>query len=262
MLKVRFPVALIFAGLLAGQLKAQSSASEVQARQNQAALEAAARSNHYAFIYFWKQDDAAHRSMRPVFDATMAKLRGRADGLVINVLAANEKTLVDRFQVSRAPMPLVLAVAPNGAVTKGLHTRFTEQDILTGMVSPGTAGCLKAMQQQRLLLLCVQNESLNDHREALAACQQFRADPRFSQSTDIVLVNPADVAEAKLLNDLQVDPRSPSAVTVFAAPSGKIIGKFVGPVTKDILVSSLQAAQSGQCHGCKDPNCKHCQPPK
>ena len=52
-------------------------------------------------------------------------------------------------------MPLVLAVAPNGAITGGFPLKLTEQDVAGAFVSPGTAGCLKAMQARKLVLLCV-----------------------------------------------------------------------------------------------------------
>lgn len=251
-----------FALVIGHAAQGTDQASVASVSPGQRTLAAAAQANRYCFLYFWKQDDAAQQAMRPVFDAAMSKLRGLADAAVVNVLAADEKALVERFGVSRAPMPLVLAVAPNGAITKGLHTRFTEQEVMSSFVSLGTASCLKAVQQRKLLLLCVQNQNCQHHQEALAAAQQFSNDPRFSQGTDLVVVNPADPAEAKFLADLQIDPRTPLALTVFLAPNGQAIGKFAGSLTKEALITSFQQAQAGHCSGCKDPNCKHCQPQK
>ena len=50
---------------------------------------------------------------------------------------------MDKFGVSRAPMPLVLALAPNGAITKGFPIKFDEKQLREGFVSPCTAKCLK-----------------------------------------------------------------------------------------------------------------------
>src|SRR5208283_2699955 len=58
--------------------------------------------------------------------------------------------------LSRAPMPLVLAVAPNGAVTGAIPLKLTEAQVGQAFVSPIAAQCLKAVQSRKLVLLCVQ----------------------------------------------------------------------------------------------------------
>jgi hypothetical protein len=76
---------------------------------------------------------------------------------VVPVQASNsaEKALVDRFGTSRAPMPLVLAVASCGAVTKAFGAVFDETQLRTAFVSPETQLCRKALQDRKLVLLCV-----------------------------------------------------------------------------------------------------------
>ena len=54
-------------------------------------------------------------------------------------------------------MPLVLAVAPNGAVTGGFPTTFEKQQLVDAIATPSTQKCLKALQDGKLVFLCVQN---------------------------------------------------------------------------------------------------------
>jgi len=213
-----------------------------------AAIDEAARDGKYLFIFFWKANDKQSQTMYGVFQSAMKKWAESADSIVVNVSDATEKPVVDKFDLSRAPMPLVLALAPNGAVTKGFPIKFDENQLREGFVSPCTAKCLKALQDRKLVLLCVQNQRTQFTQVAMSAAQKFKADARYAKATEIVTVNPEDQAEAALLHDLKVDPRTPTAVTVLLAPPGQPVARFAGAVTKDQIVAKVQA---GPCAGGK-----------
>lgn len=215
------------------------------------AMDTAARNGKYLFIFFWKDNDEQNRSMYGVFQSATGKMAQRADSIGIRIADPREKPLVDKFGLERAPMPLVLAVAPNGAVTKGFAVSFTEQQLREAFVSPCTARCMKALQDRKLVLLCVQNQSTQFSQAALKAVEDFKADTRFANATEIVTLNPDDRTEAAFLRDLQVDPQSPQATTVLLAPPGQPLARFAGAVTKDQLVAKLLAAQSSCCPGGK-----------
>ena len=83
------------------------------------ALQAAAQKGSYLYIFFWKRSDQQTQSMRQVFFQGVRQIGDSVDTVEVNINDSREKAIVDRFDVSRAPMPLVLALAPNGAVTKG-----------------------------------------------------------------------------------------------------------------------------------------------
>jgi hypothetical protein len=160
--------------------------------------------------------------------------------------------LVTKFGIDRSPVPLVLAFAPNGAITKGLPVKFDEKQLFQAFVSPGTANCLKALQARKLVLLSVQSRSPDVREVSLQqGVADFASDPRYASATEIVVIDPADPAETSFLQDLQVDPRTATSVTVFMAPPGSVVGKFDGAVTKEQLVAKLQTAQSNPCAGGK-----------
>jgi len=212
-----------------------------------AAIDLAARSGKHLFIFFWKENDEQSRTMHGVFQSAMNKWAESANSAGVQVTDPNEKPIVDKFGLSRAPMPMVLALAPNGAVTKGLPIKFDEKQLREGFVSPCTAKCLKALQDRKLVLLCVQNQDTQFAQVAMSAAQSFRADSRFARATEVITVNPEDRAEAALLQELQVDARTPQAVTVLLAPPGQPIAKFAGAVSKDQIVAKVASAKSGPC---------------
>jgi len=214
-----------------------------------AAIEQAAQAKKYLFAFFWKEEDEQTTAMRKVFDAATRKAADRAESIALKVTSPEEKAVVEKYTLDRAPMPLVLAIAPNGAITGAFPTRFEEKDLLDAFASPRTAQCMKSLQENKLVLLCVQNATTKSNDAAMQAVREFKADARFSPATEIVVLDPADKAELKFLADLKVDPKTPQAVTAFLVPPGSAIALFEGPVTKDALVSTLQAAMSGACAG-------------
>ena len=123
--------------------------------------------------------------MRKVFHAAMAKASDKAEGVEANVTDPSEAPLVRKFNLSRAPMPLVLALAPNGAVTGGFPAEFDEEKLLGALVSPGMAPCLKGLQQRKLVLLCVQNQATKSNEAAMRGVRDFERGgetPRPAQS--------------------------------------------------------------------------------
>jgi hypothetical protein len=216
------------------------------------ALQAAAKKNKYFFIFFWSDDTEQSRLMRGVFHAAMEKLTAKADAVEVQLGDAGEKEIVARYDVSRSPMPLVLAIAPNGAITKGLATNFDETQLQDAFVSPCTAECMKALQQRKLVLLCIEPASSQVKQVSLqAGVKDFAADKEYADAIKVVVLRAGDSAETAFLKDLQVDPRTTARVTVLMAPPGAVIGTFPGDVSKEELVAKLKSAQSGCCPGGK-----------
>jgi len=219
--------------------------------RGQAAMDAAAGDGQYLFVFFWKANDKQTQTMRGVFQSALNQWSGSASSISIQITDPNEKSLVAKFGVRRAPMPLVVAIAPTGAITKAFPIRFTGQQLRKAFVSPGTARCMKALQDRKLVLLCIQNGKSEFQQAALQGVQAFQADARFSTSTEVVTIDPDDNAERPFLQSLQVDPHTPTAVTVLLSPPGKTVATFAGAVSKEQIAARLTAAKSSCCPGGK-----------
>ena len=216
----------------------------------QAAVGRAAAANKYLFIFFWKEQNRQTDAVWKAFQPAIGRLGGTADSVAVRTEDPAEKALVDRYGASRAPMPLILAIAPNGAITKAFPGTFDERQLAAAMVSPCTQQCLKVLQDRKLVLLCVQDWPPEARSVAVPqGVLDFKADSRFAQATEIVLLNVRDQRESGFLRDLQVDPRAAGPVAVFLAPPGAMIGKFAPGVTKEELAAKLASAQSNPCAG-------------
>jgi hypothetical protein len=221
-----------------------SADSTAAAGRGMAAISEAGDAGKYLFLFCWKVDDEQTRAMRKIFDGAMVKAADRAQSVVVNINDAAEESVVAKYGLNRAPMPLVLALAPNGAITGGFPTRLDEQQLLDAFATPGTEKVMKSLQDGKLVFVCVQNDKTKSNNAAMQGVLAFQADVRFASATEIVTLDPADKKEARFLTDLKVPPDTAEATTVFVVPPGKAIGKFEGVTNKDALVELLGKANT------------------
>jgi hypothetical protein len=237
------------AASVAAAKPARTAATVDTSGSGMAAIVAAAQAHKYLFVFFWKQEDERTVAMRGVFEGAMKKAAGRAQSAAVCIADQAEKAIVDKFDLSRAPMPLVLALAPNGAITGGFPNKFEEQQLLDAFATPVTERVMKQLQDKKLVFLCVQNDKTKSNDGAMQGVRDFKADARFTSATEIVMLDPADPAETSFLNDLKIDPKIEEAVTVFLVPPGSAITEYKGATDKTELMATLQRASSSSCAG-------------
>jgi len=220
-------------------------AKPTQKMTGNAAMERAAAAGKYLLVLFYRSDDNETQAMKKVVASAAANLVKKANSATINVTDAAEKDIVAKFGVDRAPMPLALVVAPSGAITGGFPSKVTEEQLSGAFVSPGLANSLKALQDGKLVLLCVQNASTKSNDAAMKGVNAFITDTRFAKSTEVVSLDPADEAESKFLKQVQIDPRTSEAVTALLAPPGSVVAQYKGATNKDVMIAALAAKQAG-----------------
>jgi hypothetical protein len=96
-----------------------------------------------------------------------------------------------------------------------------------------------------MAFICVQNGTTKHNAEAMQGVKGFAADAQYAKTTEIITVDPTDVAEESLLKQFKVDPKTDEAVTVFLAPPGTTVGTYKGEIKKDVLVAAVKTAAKG-----------------
>ena len=213
------------------------------------AVATAAQNQQFAFVMFYRGNDAATQAMHGTIQQSLAS---RKDAVIVPVQLGDqaEHALIQKFDATRIPMPAVAVLAPNGAVCSVFPQRVKEQQLTAAIVSPGQANCLKALQDKKIVVLCAQPASTT---EIPFGVRQFQADKLFSNRTEVVTVLASDPNEAKFLNQLRVRTDQPTSIIAFMAPPGVMLGIFNANVSYEVLAQKLAAA--GKC--CDDENCKH-----
>lgn len=224
----------------------------------QAAMKKAAEANKHLFLFVSETDNEETATARLAFEAAASKLGDTAATAFIKRGSPAEKDVVEKFQLSRAPVPIVLALAPNGAITGAyLGEKLKDPQLQESIAGVGEQQCMKALQDQKLVFLCLQNSATKSNDAAMQGVNEFKADTRFAEFTEVVTVDPAAAADQGFLAKLQLDPQMTEATTAFIAPPGALIAKVSGATSKDALVAALMTASSGGCGsgGCGPKGC-------
>jgi hypothetical protein len=222
-----------------------------EAGKAQQVLDQSAAQQKYTFLLFYREDNQATRTMAQSLQKALAQRSNQASITYVSVSDPAEQAVVKRFGVARAPLPFTLAVAPNGAVTALISQKINAAQIATAFVTPGMANCMKAMQDRKLVLVCVHTSARSETPESV---REFQADPDFSERLSVISIQSSDRSEAPFLKQMEIEPGSLQGSTlVFMAPPAVLVGKFASTATKTEMTAALHAA--GKC--CDDPNCKH-----
>lgn len=254
-------LAMTSAILLSLEPEVAAQAQQPAPNQGLAAIDQAARANRYLFIFFYSQDDPRTLSLGKVFNDAGRAVAARADTIAISINNPSESGIVSRFGVSKAPMPLVLVLAPNGAVVASFPSNFTREQITGAFGTPCTERVLGAIQRGKLVLLCVQNGRTRWNTEAMSGVRAFKADQRYAEATEILMLDPNSAAERPLLAKLGMNTPVEEATTMLMAPPGTIIGSFKGATDKNQIIKTLTSAISSCAAGCQ-PGGQCCPPAK
>ncbi len=242
-------VVIATASLLSLQSPAQ--AESVTASAPERAISAAADENKPIFVMFYKEQNRDKEAMVATLKAHWAVKKQQAAWTAVRITDPAQRRVAEKFKVTRAPMPSLVAIHPNGAVTGVFPKQVTQSDLSTCIVSPKTAECLKSLQGNRMVFICVQTAP---EQSLPPGVEDFQADPHFARRTSVITVAVDDPKEARFLAGMDLDPATiDKPVTVFLAPPGAHVGTFDPAATKEQLAEGLAAA--GKC--CDDKNCKH-----
>lgn len=245
---------------MAGLTEARAEGRPSTSGSGQQAVDTAAEVGHYLFIYFYDGESPETLSRQEELSAGARKLGREVDLVVVDIADPSEVSFARKQGVARAPMPMVLAYAPTGAVTGAFSDDLTPGTLRTAFVSPATEQSLAHLQLNHLVLVCVQSASTHWNEEAMEAVSDFVADDRFAGNADVVMLDPSNPAEGEFLATLGVDPATPDAVTVVMVPPGTAVAQVVGKTDKATLIKELEASTSSP--GCAPDAKSGCCPKK
>ncbi|OQB43189.1 MAG: hypothetical protein BWY09_00261 [Candidatus Hydrogenedentes bacterium ADurb.Bin179] len=223
----------------------------------QAAIDKAARENKYLFLFFSENDSPETEKAKASFESAAGNMEDVVQLAYVDKNQPSEKAVVERFRLDGAPMPLVLAMAPNGAVTGAYFgDKMKEPKLEESIAGPGEQQCMKALQEGKLVLVSLQNAVTTSNEQAMQGVEDFKADTRFAEATELVAIDPANESDQGFLAKLRIDSKIQEATTAFLAPPGSLIKTITGATTKDELVATLTAATAGGCgSSCKPGAC-------
>lgn len=202
----------------------------------------------YAFVIF-HQGGNGMASVREAVKKAGDEAKGLAESVEVDVADAANGPTVREYGANRAPLPLVLAVAPNGAVTGGFPGSCEPQSLTEAMLGPKGAACLKTLQDGKVALICIEPADGKTAEATAKVVAAFKADQRISGFAESVVIDPADQAEHRFLTQLRVDPKSTTATTLLVTPPGRIVGTYTNALSIDAMFADLARSMAGSTCG-------------
>ena len=237
--------------LIAGAFMVSASwAADAQnAASGMKAFETSWKADHYVLAFFYSEMNDIVKEKKASFETIAAGLKDKADAHFVDIKDPKQIDVVNLYKVDRAPMPLVLVVAPNGAITGGFPRDFTEERILSSIVGPLSTQCLKALQEGKFVFVCVQGDDVKANASAMKGVVDFKDDIQYGPITEVVIFKGTGPSEQRMVKSLGLEEKPAEPVTAFLAPPGSMIGKFTGSTDKDKLVAALTSRQKsgGAC---------------
>lgn len=216
-----------------------------------ATLQQAQQAGKFTFILFYKDNSPQTQKMLQVVQQSLSGQEEQTTLTTASMATAQGQALAEQFQVSRAPMPMTVAVAPNGAVTGLFPRQVAKANIDAAIVPPVMMQCMKELQDQKLVFVCL---TKSEQAAVPAGVRALQLDPMFKDRMSLIGLNVEDATEARLMQQLKVDAdlvQGPYAALI--APPGVLVGHFSATSTADQIAAAIHKA--GKC--CDDPNCKH-----
>ncbi|MDZ7723398.1 MAG: hypothetical protein U5R06_11485 [candidate division KSB1 bacterium] len=216
------------------------------------AIEMAQQNHQYLALIFYNQKDASLQEMDDI--VTNFQTRSSKEIQVYKALTTDlkEADIIKEYGVDRAPLPLLLVFAPNGAVTGGFPLQQISRERLEqAIVSELMMKLLKTVQSNRVALVLLKNDNTAFNDQATQAAEDFAADKRLNGFVDIIQQNPLDATITDFLNQCKLDKNLQKATVALVVPPGQIGGVYSGNITKDTLINGLVACTAGS--GCCGP---------
>ena len=212
------------------------------------ALKASASHGKYTYVMFSRQDDSATRKMSSTIERQVLRNSEETSWVQVNVTDRSAAEIVRKYDASRLPMPTVMGVAPNGAVTGVYQLKVTPQQLDSAILTPGYSRMVKKLQEQKIAVVCLQPARGGF---VPAGVTQLEADSHLKNHVVRVSASANDASETRFFERMRVpkDIREP-AVLLFAPP-GVFLGRFDADVSAQQLADAIH--KSGKCA------CRHCQ---
>ena len=202
----------------------------------------------YAFVLFHRGGNGA-AGARETVKTAVAQSDGRAGSLEVEVSDPASASTVRKYGADRAPLPLVLVIAPNGAVTAGFPESCEPRALAEAMVGKTYAACLKSLQDGKLVFVTAPGTNAANNQAAMKGVTEMAADERFAGYTDTLQVQADDNDGGELLAKLKVADAGKTPVTVLLAPPGRVVGTYTGATEKATMVADLMRAMAGATGG-------------
>jgi len=166
---------------------------------------------------------------------------------------ANQE-IAGKYGVQGGNLPILLVVAPNGAITGGYPKTVTADQLKQSIsVTDLMLKVIKPLQEQKVALVALQNASTKFNKESWQGVNDFANDTLYKKFVATVKSDPAAAGSQEFIKQCQLIAPLTEATVVIVMPPGRIGKVLTGKLTKADVLKALGSCATGCAPGaCSD----------
>jgi hypothetical protein len=219
------------------------------------AIAEASAAKQFLGLIFYEAQDASLTALSSAIAAFNKSSKKKITVYKVKQNNPSEKEIVDKYGIKPGNLPLVLVIAPNGVVTGGHPSNVSSEQLKVSVnVSDLMLKVLKPLQEQKVALVALQNQSTKFNAESWQGVNEFANDPQYKQFVEAVKADPLSAGSLDFVKQCQLMVPVTQATVVILMPPGRIGKILTGKLTKADVLAALGACATGCAPGgaCSD----------
>ena len=216
-----------------------------------ALAEASAKGQFWGLIFYEAQDASltAMLSFVKTFNKSSTK---KIVAYNANLSDPANQELGGKYGIQRGgDLPMLLVIAPNGAITGGFSKTVTADQLKKSIsISDLMLRTIKSLQEEKVTLVSLQNHATKFNAESWKGVSDFVNDSNYKEVAVAVKADPLAAGSQEFIKQCQLIAPLTEATVIILVPPGRISKVFTGKVTKADILKSLQSCSPGGGSGC------------
>jgi len=213
------------------------------------AIDETSKAGQFLCLVFYEAHDASLTSLSSTISTFKKTSKKKFVAYNAKMSDPANKEIVDKYGIQSTDLPMVLVIAPNGAVTGGAPKTVTADQLkqFTG-ISDLMLKVIKPLQERKVALVALQNQSTKSNAESWSGVNDFANDTLYKDLVAAIKADPAAAGSQDFVKQCGLMTTLTEATVVVLMPPSKIAKVLSGKLTKADILKSLQSCSAGS--GC------------
>jgi hypothetical protein len=202
------------------------------------ALAKCKKENKYLFAFFFKnKDNPAASTMAEVFSKAKVIYAEKAFFIEINIDDAVEQKFINQFEIDKKNKPIIIAIAPEGIVTKEYSITVTQKELEEAFATFKTLEMLKAHKDNKYFMVLFFRDKADANTTAMSEVFN-KAKTTYGAKAVFAEINVSDKSEESFIKRFDIDKVAKPVILAIAP--GEIVTKgFIKKVKEEEIAEAF-----------------------
>ncbi len=209
-------------------------------------IEGVGAEGRFAVILFYDNEDTKeYKDMLKTVQKFVDKTSDKIDFIKLDAGDESAQSIVQKYRLSRAPKPLTLVFAPNGAITGGYAQKINTKKLEKSLVGPVQQEIVRATQARKPVILKIPGGSSQANEVVDKAIKEFEHLRKITP--EVITITSLTKDDKELKKKFNIDFKQKTVQTIVLTTAGTMAGRFVGTVSAEEIYEALKNSGSSCC---------------